>query len=144
MSQPKLDSWCLIEAGMRKLHLISSFVLALAAAPYSSAQRQALPSHFANWSGQPTPMWVETEAPSNYVELWKETGRTPGEFCEYSSGDAKIGVGLQKNLDPSSAYEKNTARILPEMRPSTLNRTTAVNDVRLLGCMGSSILTLRP
>src|SRR5260370_30399684 len=144
MSQPKLDSWCLIEAGMRKLHLISSFVLALAAAPYSSAQRQALPSHFANWSGQTTPMWVETEAPSNYVELWKETGRTPGEFCEYSSGDAKIDVGLQKYRDPSSAYEMYTALIRPEMHPSTLNRTSAVDGDRLFVLLGSSILEVRP
>jgi len=129
---------------MRKLHLISSFVLTLAAAPYSSAQQQALPSHFANWSGQPTPMWVETEAPSNYVDLWKETGRTPGEFCEYSSGDAKIDVGLQKYRDPSSAYEMYTALIRPEMHPSTLNRTSAVDGDRLFVLLGNSILEVRP
>ena len=129
---------------MRKLHLISSFVLTLAAAPYSSAQRQELPSHFANWSGQPTPMWVEKEAPSNFLDLWKETGRTPGEFCEYSSGDAKIDVGLQKYRDPSSAYEMYTALIRPEMHPSTLNRTSAVDGDRLFVLLGNSILEVRP
>src|SRR5260370_1897952 len=129
---------------MRKLHLISPFVLTLAAAPYSSAQRQVLPSHFANWSGQPTPMWVEKEAPSNYVDLWKETGQTPGEFCEYSSGGAKIDVGLEKYREPSSAYEMYTALIRPEMHPSTLNRTSAVDGDRLFVLLGNSILEVRP
>ena len=63
---------------MRKLRFIAVFSLALAAAPYSSAQQQKLPAHFATWSGQPSPMWVETEAASNYLDLWKETGRAPG------------------------------------------------------------------
>src|SRR5437016_820254 len=96
---------------MRKLHFIAVLSLALCAAPYLSAQQQKLPAHFAGWSGQPSPMWVETEAASNYLDLWKETGRTAGEFCEYSSGDAKIQINLQKYRDPSSAYEMYTALI---------------------------------
>src|SRR5258708_2936290 len=129
---------------MRKLHFIPGLSLPLAAGPHSSAQQQRFPAHFASWSGQPTPMWVEKEAPSNYLDLWKETGRTPGEFCEYSSGDAKIDVGLQKYRDPSSAYEMYTALIRPEMHPSTLNRTSAVEGDRLFVLLGNSILEVRP
>src|SRR5256886_14363755 len=117
---------------MRKFRFIAALSLALAASPYLSAQRQQkLPTHFAGWSGQPSPMWVETEAAPDYLDLWKETGRAPGEFCEYSSGGAKIQVNLQKYHDPSSAYEMYTALIRPEMHPSTLNRTSAVDGDRL-------------
>src|SRR5881409_1161291 len=129
---------------MRKLHFIAVLSLALCAAPYLSAQQQKLPAHFAGWSGQPSPMWVETEAASNYLDLWKETGRTAGEFCEYSSGDAKIQINLQKYRDPSSAYEMYTALIRPEMHPSTLNRTSAVDGDRLFVLVGTSILEVRP
>jgi len=126
---------------MRKLRFITGFLLALSAAPYSSAQQQVLPSHFGNWSGQPSPDSVETE---NYANLWKEAGRTPGEFNQYTSGAARINVGLQKYRDPSSAYEMYTALIRPEMHPSTLNRTSAVDGDRLIVLVGSSILQVRP
>jgi len=129
---------------MRKFRFITALLLALAAAPHSSAQKQALPSHFGNWSGQPGQMRAETEAPLNSLELWKETGRMPGEYCEYSSGSAKLEVDLQKYRDPSSAYEMYTALIRPEMRPSTLDRTSAVNGDRLFVLLGSSILQVRP
>src|SRR5437667_11006200 len=129
---------------MRKLRFIAALSLALAATSYSSAQQQKLPAHFATWSGQPSPMWVETEAASNYLDLWKDTGRAPGEFCEYSSGGAEIQVNLQKYHDPSSAYEMYTALIRPEMHPSTLNRTSAVDGDRLFALVGSSIREVRP
>jgi hypothetical protein len=129
---------------MRKLYFIAALIVALAAAPWAFAQRIVLPTHFSNWSVQPGPMWVETEAPSNYVDLWKESGRTPGEFCEYLSGGAKIEVDLQKYRDPSSAYEAYTALIRPEMHPSTLDRTSAVDGDRLFVLLGSSILNVRP
>jgi hypothetical protein len=129
---------------MRRLYLIAAILEALAAAPYSFAQPQKLPTHFANWSGQPSPMWVETEAPLNYLNLWKETGRVTGEFCEYSSGGTEIEVDLQKYRDPSSAYEMYTALIRPEMHPSTLDRTSAVDGDRLFVLLGSFILQVRP
>jgi hypothetical protein len=129
---------------MRKLHVIAALLLALAAAPYSSAQKQVLPSHFGHWSDQPNPKWIETEAPSKYTDLWKETGRQPDEFCQYTSGDAKIKVDLQKYRDPSSAYEAYTALINPEMHPSTLNRTSAVDGDKLFVLLGGSILEVRP
>src|SRR6202165_1794300 len=128
---------------MRKYCLIflSVFAAAMAAAPWASAQGMVLPSHFSNWSGQPSPDSVETE---NFANLWKETGRTPGEFSQYTSGTARINVGLQKYRDPSSAYEMYTALIRPEMHPSTLNRTSAVDGDRLIVLVGSSILQVRP
>ena len=129
---------------MRKPYFIAALLLAPAVVTSASAQQTVLPSHFGNWSGQPSPAWVETEAPSNYVELWKETGRGPGEFCEYTSGSAKLGVSLQKYRDPSSAYEMYTALIRPDMHPSTLGRTSAVDGDRLFALLGDFILELRP
>jgi len=129
---------------MRKLHLIAALLLALAAAPYSSAQKQVLPLQFGNWSGQPSPMWVETEAPLNLVNVWNETGRTTGEYCQYTSGGAKLDVSLEKYRDPSNAYEAYTALIRPEMHPSTLGRTSAIDGDRLLALLGGFILELRP
>jgi hypothetical protein len=129
---------------MRKLCLIVSVGLALAVAPWASAQQQVLPAHFSNWSGQPTQQWVETEAPLSYVNVWKETGRTTGEFCEYSSAGAKVDVALGKYRDPSSAYEAYTAYIRPAMQPSTLDKTSAVDGDRLFVLLGSFILEVRP
>jgi hypothetical protein len=129
---------------MRKLHLIAALLLALAAAPWAPAQEVLLPAHFGNWSGQPSPTWVETEAPLNFVNIWKETGRRMGEFCQYASGGAKINVGLARYRDPSSAYEAYTALISPKMHPSTLNRTSAVDGDKLFVLLGGSILEVRP
>jgi uncharacterized protein DUF6599 len=129
---------------MRKLHLIAALLLALTAAPYSSAQKQVLPLQFGNWSGQPSPMWVETEAPLNLVNVWNETGRTTGEYCQYTSGGAKLDVSLEKYRDPSNAYEAYTALIRPEMHPSTLGRTSAIDGDRLIALLGGFILELRP
>src|SRR6266853_405326 len=129
---------------MRKLYFIAALIVALAAAPWAFAQRIVLPTHFSNWSGQPGPMWVETEAPSNYVDLWKESGRTPGEYCQYSAGSAKLDVSLQKYKDPSSAYEMYTALIRPDMHPSTLSKTSAVDGDRLFALLGAFILEIRP
>ena len=129
---------------MRKPYFIGVFLLVLGAAPWASAQKTALPSNFGNWSGLPNPAWVETEAPANYVNLWKESGRTAGEICEYSSGSAKIDVSLAKYHDPSSAYEIYTALIRPDMHPSTLNLTSAVDGDKLYVLLGSFILMLRP
>jgi hypothetical protein len=129
---------------MRKLRVISVLSMALAAAPYSSAQRQVLPNHFGTWSDQPNPKWIETEPPSKYADLWKETGRRPDEFSQYTSGNARIEVDLQKYRDPSSAYEAYTALISPEMLPSTLDRTSAVDGDKLFVLVGSSILEVRP
>src|SRR5260370_14922965 len=128
---------------MRKLHFIAALSLVFAAAPYSSAQ-QVLPSHFGSWSDQPNPKWIESEAAPNYADLWRETGRMPAEFCQYTSGAAKIQVHLEKYRDPSSAYEMYTALIRPEMHPSTLNRTSAVDGDRLFVLVGNSILEVRP
>jgi len=87
---------------------------------------------------------VETEAPLNFVEIWKETGRTTGEYCQYTSGGAKLDVSLEKYRDPSNAYESYAALIRPEMHPSTLGRTSAVEGDRLIVLLGAFILELRP
>jgi hypothetical protein len=129
---------------MRKLHFIAVLILALTAAPRTPAQQLLLPTHFGNWSGQPSPAWVETEAPLRFVEIWKETGRTTGEYCQYANGSAQLSVSLEKYRDPSSAYEAYTALIRPDMRPSTLGRTSAVDGDRLFALVGAFILEVRP
>jgi hypothetical protein len=129
---------------MRKTVFMAGLLLALAAAPRTFAQKTMLPAHFGNWSGQPNQERIETEAPQNYLNLWKESGRVPGEYCEYSSGDAKVDVSLEKYHDPSSAYEIYTALIRPAMHPSMLDRTSAVDGERLFVLVGNSILQVRP
>jgi hypothetical protein len=129
---------------MRKSYFIASLILALAAASWTPAQQLLLPTHFGNWSGQPSPAWVETEAASNFVEIWKETGRTTGEYCQYANGGAQLSVSLEKYRDPSSAYEAYTALIRPDMHPSTLGRTSAVDGDRLFALVGGFILEVRP
>jgi len=129
---------------MRKLHFIVAFLLALAVGLPVCAEQRGLPTHFGNWTGQPTPMWVETEAPLSYVNIWKEAGRKQGEFCQYASGTAKIQASLEKYKDPTSAYEVYTAYLNPSMHPTTLNRTSAVDGDRMLVLLGSFILEVRP
>src|SRR5260370_26536643 len=129
---------------MRKLHLISVLSLALGAAPYSSAQQQVLPSHFSSWTCSPGAEAVEFDRIPNFSDLTKEAGLAENEFCDYFSGTAKIHVDLQKYSDPSSAYEMYTALIRPDMHPSTLDKTSAVDGDRLFVLLGSSILQVRP
>jgi len=126
-----------------KYHIVVSLLLALVAASPSRAQKLILPSHFSNWSGQPGPEAVETEAPARWVNLWKETGRGVGEFCEYTSGGNKLDVSLQKYRDPTSAYEVYTAMINPEMRPSTVGGPSAIDKDHLMILSGNILLNIR-
>lgn len=119
-------------------------MLALAAAPYSSAQQQTLPSHFGSWSGQFNPDDLHAVELPNMVNLEREAGLAGREWFDYSSGAAKIHVDLHKYHDPSSAYEIYTALIRPDMHPSTLDLTSAVDGEKLYVLLGSSILKLRP
>jgi hypothetical protein len=129
---------------MRKLYVIAAFLLALAGVPYSSAQPQALPSHFSGWTCKPSAEDVEFGGLAKFANLEKETGLTTSESCSYFSGDAKILAELRKYRDPSSAYEMYTALIRPEMQPSTLDKTSAVDGDRLFVLLGSFILEVRP
>jgi len=129
---------------MRKLFLIAGSLLALAAAPHSSAQRQALPSRFGTWSCRPSAENVEFTEPEKFANLKKEAGLTTSEICDYYSGDSRIRVDLDKYRDPSSAYEIYTAYLRPDMQPSTLNRTSAVDGDKLYVLLGSFILQVSP
>jgi hypothetical protein len=129
---------------MRKLCLISACLLALAAAPYSSAQPGALPSRFSTWSCRPSADNVGVAEPANFANLRKEAGLTTTELCDYLSGDGKIHVNLDRYRDPSSAYEIYTALLRPDMQPSTLNRTSAVDGEKLYVLLGSFILQVSP
>jgi hypothetical protein len=119
-------------------------VLALAAAPYSSAQQQTLPTHFGNWSGRSNTTDPEAVELANFANLSKEAGLKGVESFDYTSGTAKIRVDFEKYQDPSSAYEIYTALIRPDMHPSTLDLTSAVDGDKLYVLLGSCILKLRP
>jgi hypothetical protein len=129
---------------MRKSSFIAALLLALTAAPYSSAQKQVLPPQFSSWSCQPVRENVPLSQLPSFSDLSKEVGYTESESCDYLSGTAKIRVGLHKYRDPSSAYEMYTALIRPDMHPSTLGRTSAVDGDRLFALLGGFILELRP
>jgi hypothetical protein len=129
---------------MRKIHFISALLLALVAAPYSSAQQRLLPSHIGNWTCNATPDDVESERLANMPDLAKETGLSTVEWRDCLSGAGQIHIDLRKYQDPSRAYEMYTALISPEMHPSTLDRTSAVDGNRLFVLLGSSILEVRP
>ena len=129
---------------MRKYAFIAALILVLAAAPYSSAQKQVLPSHFGNWTCNASAEHVEFNHPANFSDLSKETGLTGTEVNNCLSGATKIDVDLQKYRDPSSAYEAYTALIRPDMRPSTLGRTSAVDGDRWFALLGGFILEMRP
>lgn len=129
---------------MRKHYLIAFGVLALVAAPYSSAQQQTLPSQFGDWSGRFNATEAEAAELTNFRNLSKEAGLIGTESFDYTSGASKIRVELQKYHDPSSAYEIYTALIRPDMHPSTLDQTSAVDGDNLYVLLGNSILKLRP
>jgi hypothetical protein len=129
---------------MRKTSFIAALILALAAAPYSFAQKLVLPRQFGSWACQPGTEEAEFEKIANFSELSKEAGLTGKESCDGASGSAKIHVNLQKYRDPSSAYEIYTALIRPEMHPSILGRTSAVDGDRLFALLGGFILEVRP
>jgi hypothetical protein len=129
---------------MRKSAFIAALILALSAAPYSSAQKQGLPRQFGSWACQPGTEDVEFDKIATFSDLSKEAGLSGSESCNYVSGAAKIHVDLQKYRDPSSAYEMYTALIRPDMHPSTLGRTSAVDGDRLFALIGGFILAVRP
>ena len=128
---------------MRKPFFIAGVLLALAAAPYSFAQKQVLPNHFGNWSGQPSTTAVHTTNP-NFAALEEEAGLSASESVDYLSGASKLYVDLKRYRDPSSAYEIYTASIWPEMHPSTLGRTSAIDGERLIALLGNYVLELQP
>jgi hypothetical protein len=128
---------------MRKLHFIAVGILTLAAAPYSSAQKQVLPRQFGSWTCNASAE-MAFDKTANFSELSKEAGLTGSESCDGVSGAAKLRVELQKYRDPSSAYEMYTALIRPDMHPSTLSRTSAVDGDRLFALLGGFILQVRP
>jgi hypothetical protein len=129
---------------MRKLCLISVSLLALAAAPHSSAQSQALPYRFGSWSCGGSADDAHIGDTATFKNLKKEAGLATTEFCDYSSGGNKIHVDLDKYRDPSSAYEVYTAYLRPDMQPSTLNRTSAVDGNKIYVLLGSFILQVSP
>src|SRR5260370_16904949 len=114
---------------MRKLSIIAGLLLALAAAPYSSAQ--LLPNHFGAWSKGDC---VAKPVTSTFSQ---ETGQRDNASCQFSSeGANSITVWAGSFLDPSSAYEVYTSEINPGMMPSTLTPNSAINRYKLLLLFG--------
>ena len=118
---------------MRKLYLIAVVLLAVAAAPYSSAQ--LLPDHFGAWTKGSCPAKPAT------TSLAEETGQRENTSCQFSShGTNSITVRVGSFLDPSSAYEVYTSEINPEMMPSTLGPNSAIDREKLLILVGNVLM----
>jgi hypothetical protein len=128
---------------MRKL-AFSLILLFAVSAPLVAQTQRILPSQFGSWSGQPDVDAIETEAPIQWVNLWKEAGRTSGEYCHYSSGNKQLNVSLQAYRDPSGAYEYYTSQLSTRMDASTLGPGTAVDKNHLLALLGNFVLTVSP
>src|SRR5260370_10876814 len=118
---------------MRKLYLIAGLLLALAAAPYSSAQ--LLPDHFGAWSKSKCAPKPRTTG------LFEERGQRDDASCQFSSnGTNSITVWAGSFLDPSSAYEVYTSEINPGMMPSTLGPNSAIDREKLLMLVGNVLM----
>jgi len=118
---------------MGKLYLIAGLLLALAAAPCSSAQ--LLPDHFGAWSKS------NCAAKPRTTSLFEETGQRDNASCQFSSnGTNSITVWAGSFLDPSSAYEVYTSEINPGMLPSTLGPNSAIDQEKLLVLVGNVLL----
>lgn len=129
---------------MRKPYLIAVLMLALVVVTSASAQQTVLPNQLGGWSCNRPADDVEFDRIANFADLSKETGLKESEVCDYLSGGAKVHVHLEKYRDPSSAYEMYTALIRPDMHPTTLGRTSAVDGDRLFALLGDFILEVRP
>jgi hypothetical protein len=120
---------------MRKAHLIAGLLLALAAPPYSSAQRQSLlPDRFGGWSKGFCP------AKPVATVLAEETGLIENVACQFTSNGQSVGVWAGSFRDPSSGYEVYTSEISPGMEPSTLGQNSAIDRDKLLMLVGNVVL----
>ena len=120
---------------MRKLHLIAGVVLALAAAPYLSAQRESLlPVHFGGWSKGYCP------AKPAATVLAEETGLIDNIACQFTSNGQSVSVWAGSFRDPSSGYEVYTSEISPGMQPSTLGQNSAIDGDKLLMLVGHVVV----
>jgi hypothetical protein len=120
---------------MRRTHLITGLMLALAAAPYSFAQRPPLlPDQFGAWSKGFCP------AKPVATVLAEETGLIDNVACQFSSNGQSVGVWAGSFRDPSSGYEVYTSEISPGMEPSTLGQNSAIDRDKLLMLVGNVVL----
>lgn len=123
---------------MRKLLSVTFLLLSVASAgrsQTSSALPPILPEKVGGWSkGSCTNKSVASS-------LSPETGAKDGAVsCQYSSGDHKIQVWVQKFHDPSAAYEVYTAGLHPGMMASLVGTNAAVENDRLWMLTGNLVL----
>ncbi len=120
---------------------IAALLLALAAAPHSSAQQSVLPDRFGSWSASSP---VSELKPEDRPEQLKETGFVNSPVRSYSSAGRTLTVALFHFHDPSSAYEIYTSRISPDMNPSTVGPHTGVDQNKLLALVGNVVVEIWP
>src|SRR5260370_33533014 len=95
---------------MRKLYLIAGLLLALAAAPYCSAQQSLLPERFGSWEpnthhpdvhpslAQPRVMWPRSpeaaalDSHPEYTKLLVESGVVRVEERDYQKGGSELAL----------------------------------------------------
>ena len=122
---------------MRRPHFIAAMILALTAAPYSSAQ--LLPEHFGAWSKGFCPAKPATTI------LARETGQKDNVSCQFSSnGQNSVLVWAGSFRDPSSAYEVYTSSINTGMQATTLGIYAGIDHDKLLALVGNIVVRVEP
>jgi hypothetical protein len=120
---------------MRKVHFILAALLALAAAPHSSAQSpNILPDHFGNWKRGTC---VDKPIPISFGD---ESGVKDISACPYLNGDRKLAVTGTVYRDPTAAYQIYTSGLHAGMMPSFVANDSAVDADKLWLLTGNVIL----
>ena len=122
---------------MRRIHFIAAVTLALAAAPYSSAQ--LLPERFGTWAKS------SCAAKPQSTPLFQETGQKDNVACQFSSnGQNSVMVWAGSFLDPSSAYEVYTSWINPGMHATTVGTLAGADQDKILILVGNIVVRVEP
>src|SRR5262249_27285290 len=118
---------------MKKLAFSSILLFAMSSA--SADPLQLLPAQFGSWTKGNC--LEKPEASSLSMEAGSKEGAIS---CQYTSGENKIQIWVQKFHDPSSAYEVYTAGLRPGMMPSLVGNNAAVEDGALWMLTGNLVL----
>src|SRR5579859_370576 len=121
---------------MKKQALVFVFVAGTLAAFPSNAQ-ELLPAHFGSWARGSC-----HAAATDAMLSEKPSDRKGASQCEYSSGDKKITVLVEKFTDPSAAYEQYTSSLHSGMEPSLVGNNAALDGSRLWLLSGNLVLQI--
>lgn len=124
---------------MNRLAPICALLAACALAALPASAQQILPDRFGAWVGE----WTETLEPpgSNATQdaIKAEAGQSGSETKQYSQGNKRIGVSVEKFADASGAYEFYTSQLTTKMNATTLGELTAIDGEKLIALTGNLV-----